>query len=254
MANMRLCRLVLDDKWPGVAQHADFPVRTSACGTNGKGWDNTIDNYSSADDTARALNAGPYAVPLGSKRQAYTDNTNCPGYYTMMYLCYHSFCDGLDISKDFSDGNFFCAPAAIGCASCSEWADTSVGPYHVVSRCYTAIASDATKAGRIAIPCSTHIYSDGTGVNAAGYGDGYGWFWVGGVCPCKDATILDDETGDQKGVDLTCQCDRGAQIIEITTGLPMLMPDDMSNMADATGSVGSTTASIAIGWTCASAA
>ena len=41
MANLRLSRLVLYDKWPGVpAPHAVYPTRTKGCGTAGKGWDN----------------------------------------------------------------------------------------------------------------------------------------------------------------------------------------------------------------------
>lgn len=263
MANLRLSRLVLYDKWPGLpSPHAVYPNRTAACGTAGKGWDNTVDNFSVADDTSRYLNRGGpnrggTRVRIGEKRQAYTDNTNCPGYYTMMYLCLHSFESGAakgDISKDFSDGRFFCAPAGLVCASSSEWADTSVGPYHVVSNCYTG--SDVTKIGMLAIPCSTYIRSDGTLVDSAnnGFGDGYGWFWVGGVCPCKDATLLDDETGSTKGVDITCESDKGPVLVEVTGGAAWLLPADITNLTDATSLTGPDTGGLIAGWVCDSAA
>lgn len=260
MANLKLSKLVLYDNWPGVPnQNIGFPTRSLNCGTAGKGWDNTVDNFSSADETIRALNASPASgktrVRIGEKRQAYTDNTNCPGYYTMMYLCLHSFEDGMDISKDFSDGHFFHSPSDVGCISCSEWADTSVGPYFVVSRCTTG--ADVTRNVAAAIFCSTYTYSDGTGVNANGYGDGYGWAWVGGVCPCKDITILDDETGAGKGVELTVDgvLGRGPVWLCQTGAAALLMSTDLSNINDATlGAGDEAIAAQAIGWVCDSAA
>lgn len=255
MANLKLSKLILNDKWPGIVNLNLGPPNQSASGKSKRGWDNTNDNFSTADDTARALNANR-TQRLGEKRSAYHESTDSPGWYTMMYLCLHCWSgDGglCDISKDFSDGHFWCAPASLGCISASEWADTSVGPYFVVTPCYTG--SDVTKTGIIAVPCSTHIYSDGTGVNAAGYGDGYGWFWVGGVCPCKDITLFDDETGAGKGVEITCEVGRGPVIAEVTGGTAWLMAADMSNLADATdvAGTGRDMAGLIIGWTCDSA-
>lgn len=271
MANLHLTRLVLYDNWPGVPdQKLGYPTRTPSCGTNGKGWDNTVDNFSVVDDTARYLNAQPPSggktrIPIGQKRQLYHDSTDSPGYYTMMYLCYHSFegrasgSNSLDISKEFSDGNFFCTPATVGCISNSEWADTSRGPYFVVSRCTTG--ADVTQACAVAVPCSTEIYSDGTAVSSAnnGYGDGYGWFWVGGVCPCKDITLLDDETGAGKGVEITVDAGlgRGPVLLCETGAAAWLMACDMTNISDADSSEaipGASPGSRPIGWACASAA
>jgi len=257
MANMQITKIVLNgSKWPGdPVPGLGYPTRTPACGSNGKGWDNTIDNFGSADDTQRALNASPAVgarVPMGQKRQMYYDSTENPGSYTMMYLAFHSYEDGMDISKDFSDGLFWCAPVSAGCISTSEWADTSKGPYFVVGRCTTG--TDATKGAPLAIPCSTHIFSDGTVVNANGYGDGCGWFLIDGVIPAKDITLLDDETGAGKGVEITCQCGRGPFIVEITGDQPILMPADISNVTDATGAVGLSPESIVGGWCCGSAA
>lgn len=249
MATLRLTKLVLDDKWPG-------PVNPNL-GIPTGGWDNSKDNFSTADATGRAQNAGD-AVPLGQKRMAYTDNSNCRGSYTMMYLCLHSFEDGMDVSQDFSDGHFFHAPNLTSNADLSqtEWSDTSRGPYFVVSRCTTG--NDFTTAGGpVAIPCSTKTYSDGT-VNATnGYGDGYGWFWVGGVCPCKDVTIMDD-SGFFTGVDLTVDSlvRKGPVFLCQTGAAAWLMSCDPSNVMDDTAgaALNPSAAALRIGWVCDSAA
>lgn len=265
MATLNISKLVLYDKWPGVpVPHAVYPNRTKGCGTAGKGWDNTVDNFSSADDTSRALNlspasAGKTRVRIGEKRQAYHESTENPGSYTMMYLCLHSFEDGMDISKDFSDGHFFHAPNLTTnlCVSNSEWADTSVGPYFVVARCTTG--SDFTRgSGAVAIFCSTYTYSDGTIVAANGYGDGYGWAWVGGVCPINDITLFDDETGAGKGIDFTVDSVlRGGPVFLCQTGVAAwLMTCDETNILDDTEGVVvvPNPAAMAIGWVCDSAA
>ena len=254
MANIRLSKLVLKDSWPGIVNLAAKKPKFSA---NSKcGWDNTYDNFSTADATARALNANR-TQRIGEKRAAYQESTENPGWYTMMYLCLHSFEDGMDISKDFSDGHFFHGPMAqdVACASNSEWADTSLAPYFVVSRCTTG--ADVTRNCAVAIFCSTYTYSDGTIVNANGYGDGYGWAWVGGVCPCKDITIFDDETGDQKGVDLTVDAvlGHGPVFLEVSGATAKLMSCDETNAMDDTEGVvtGPNPAALSIGWVCGSA-
>lgn len=256
MANLRLTQLRLKP-WPGpVNFHAGIPNQSlnSKCG-----WDNTNDNFSTADATARACNANR-TQRLGEHRAAYTDNTNCPGWYVMTYLCLHSFEDGMDISKDFSNGHLFHAPYVTTnlCMSNSEWSDTSELPGHVVIRCTTGC--DITKGGcQVAIPCSTYTYSDGTGVYAAGYGDGYGWFWTGGVCPCKEITIMDDGSGNYKGVDLTVDgaLHKGAVYLCTTGAAALLMSCDQSNVNDTdttSAMVGPQPAAMAIGWCCMSAA
>lgn len=231
MANLRLTKLILENNWPGI------PDQRLSKPTNG--WDNTVDNYSSLDDTTRAFNAsgGNSRVRIGDKRCGYTDNTNCKGSYTMMYLCLHSFEAGTDISKDFSNGNMFHMTSGSGCISCSVWADVSTGPYFVVSRCTTGSVLN----GAVAIFCSTFTYSDGTSVNAKGYGDGYGWAWVEGVCPCKDITIFDDETGSLKGAEIMVDDD-------LACG-PVCLRQNGSNaiLAQAENS-------LRVGWVCASAA
>lgn len=264
MATINISKLVLYDNWPGVPMpHAVYPNRTKGCGTAGKGWDNTVDNYSSADETTRALNAsaakaGHNRTRIGEKRQAYHESTENPGYYTMMYLCLHSFEDGMDISYDFSDGHFFHASGlGLLCISTTEWADTSRAPWFVTSRCITG--NDMSKSGGpVAIFCSTYTYSDGTVVATQGYGDGYGWAWVGGVCPIKDVTMFDNKAdGAGKGFDFTCDEDihKGPVFLCSTGAAAWLMSADESNIHDlTTGVTLSDPGALAIGWVCDSAA
>jgi len=232
MARLRLTKLILEDNWPGV------PDQRFSTPTNG--WDNTVDNFSSADNTARAFNnsGGSRRIRIGEKRQGYTDNTNCQGKFTMMYLCLHSFEKGLDISRDFSDGNMFHAPAGPGCISNSVWSDGSTGPYFVVSR--GGFGSDVSKHCAVAVFCSTNTYSVGPDACVNGYGDGYGWAWVEGVCPCKEIAIFDDKTGSLKGAEITVDdnLDAGPVYLRRDGSSPILSGAD---------------GAVRIGWVCASA-
>lgn len=249
MANLPLTHLILNDTWPGV------PNVQKGIPTDG--WDNTFDNFNTADDTAKAF-VPPQ--PIGEKRMVYTDNTNAPGYYTMMYLAYHDP-SSVDISADFSDSAFWCAHTDTTHAS-PLGADLSTPPYYIVSRCYTAAFWDGTKGSPIAVPCSTSIEADssvdfGTGDPASnGFGHGWGWFWVGGVCPVKDATLLDDGSGNFKGADVTTDTlmRKGTVILEVTVATGHLMTADASNAGDVTTQgEGPDSAALIIGWVDSSA-
>ncbi len=242
MANLQLSRLILKDNWPGEAEDIGIPQ---------DGFDNTRDNFSTADETGRALNVN-HTQRLGAKRKSYTDNTNCPGWYIMMYLCLHSFEDGMDISVDFSDGNCFHTTSDETAAATAEFADAGKVPYCVVSRCTTG--ADPSKSNAVALFCSTNTYSDGTVVLSQGYGDGYGWAWVGGVCPAKDITIFDDGSGNFQGVDLTVDAGvgKGPVYLDQTGAAALMMATDLSNINDAT--LGSNGRFGEIGWVCDSAA
>ena len=181
MAGINLSSIILDDRWPGAVN--------PNLGIPKGGFDNTTDNYTTtaASDTPK--------YPLGTKIMAYTDNSWAPGWYTMMYLMYHSYESGAtyDISADISDG-------WIGCLHCdgstaqhyNQQGDTSTIPYYVVGRCITAVATDLSSGGgATALPCCS-IGTDGTDSYTQGYGDAFGWFWVGGVCPAKDLTFFDN--------------------------------------------------------------
>ena len=235
MANMRLTHLFLNDAFPGEANQS--------IGIPTDGWDNTIDNFNTADDTAKALLP---PMPIGAKRQVYTDNINAPGYYTMMYLGYHDQ-SSVDISADFSDGKFFCSHADTTHAV--AFGDGSTPPYWLLARCYSSGGCDATKGMPIAVPCSTSIAGDSsvdivsTDPAGIGYGHGFGWFWVGGVCPVNDVTLFTDvtlgETSGGKGVDITSLAMHpGEFVMLIDTATNTISNADVSNMTDATGLVG----------------
>ena len=250
MATLRLSHLILNDKWPG------FP--NPNYGTPSEGWDNTIDNFK----TTSEQNTPPRYTP-GTKIMGYTDNTNCPGNYTMMYLQYHDP-SSVDISADFSDGMMFCCH--IDGSKCMN-ADTSISPYYVVSRCYTGstltVATDQTKGMPIAVPCAT-ITADSSVALTSGspadlsYGDAYGWFWVGGVCPCKDVTLMQGTIGSEKGADVSTDSvlTRGAVIMCVTGGAGLLMAADETNALDNTTGVATTKdiGSLVVGWACGSTA
>ena len=190
MAGIQLSSVILTDRWPGV------PVQGLGIPTDG--WANTRDNYKTTSANDRP------AYPLGTKIAAYSDNSWAPGWYTMMYLQYHSYESGAlyDVSNDFSDGQFWCTHADGSTAQAYDTiADNSTIPYYVVSKCITTVGSDVSHIGAVAVPCCS-MSSDGTAcITQGGYGDSYGWFWVGGVCPAKDITIFDE---DSAGLGSTC--------------------------------------------------
>ena len=196
MAGINLSSVILYDRWPGpVNPNLGMPV---------DGWDNTVDNYKTTAATDLP------AWPLGTKIMTYSDNSWAPGWYTMIYLEYHSYESGAtyDVSNDISDGFPGCAQADGSTAAHYDTiADNSTIPYYVVTRCLTTAGGqvDYTRAnagvGAIAVPCCS-MSSDGTAcITQGGYGDFYGWFWCGGVCPAKDITFLDDNGA---GIGSTC--------------------------------------------------
>lgn len=183
-----LGHLQLVDWWPG-------PVNPNL-GIPANGWDNTKDNFKTT-----SVNDTP-SYPLGTKIMAYTDNSVAPGWYTMMYLMYTTFED-TDVSVGDYSGN-----AAICCHADNSTPqnyddDVSAVPYYVVSPDVTGTDGAIGKQPRVAFPCAS-MDSDGTTGYTNGYGDAYGWFWVGGVCPCADATILDGTDGNKVGAVVGC--------------------------------------------------
>lgn len=185
-----LSSVQLVDRWPGpVNQNMGIPTN---------GWDNTVDNFQTT-----ATNLVPNQQ-IGTKRQVYTDNTHCPGWYTMMYLSYHAF-EAACVSADFSDTEFMCVKSDM---TTEEWYDNSYPSYFVVTNEMTVGTSDFSRGCRLAIPCAS-LDSDATSSSidtrtTGNYGDSWGWFWVGGVCPCRDATILDGTVGSGYGAEVQC--------------------------------------------------
>lgn len=236
MANIRLTDIVLTDRWPGVPNNQ--------IGIPTDGWDNTIDNFKST----AATDTIPH--PLGEKRMVYTDNTEASGWYTMMYL---QVCDAsnltTDVSADLSQSNIFYAHNDT--TECVGVGAESRAPYYVVGRCSTDIVNDATKGSPLAVRCCS-VQNDGSTGDTNQYGDGYGWFWIGGVCPCKDATQLQGLAGSLAGADITVGIlERGPFMIDATL---LLVTPDMSNTGDATAvQTGRDAAALIQGWACVSA-
>lgn len=187
--NINLSQVRLIDKFPGAVNN-NLGIPTG-------GWDNTTDNFT----TTSIGQAGSY--PLGTKIMAYTDSSYVKGWYTMAYLMYHSF-ESVDISADYSDGLQVCSHFDNSDAE-KYILDISACPYYVVSNELTAANSDISSGAGVAFPCFT-LESDGTKSSVANqsYGDAYGWFWIGGVCPCRDVTRLDGTLGLFIGVDISC--------------------------------------------------
>lgn len=247
MAGINLSSLILMDKWPGAVNPL-LSIPTD-------GWDSTRSCFKTT-----ASNNEP-AYPLGTKIMAYTDNSWAPGWYTMMYLMYHSYESGAlyDISKDFSDGQMFCTHADGSTAQIYNFLDSSVIPYYVVSNCITKASCDMTQLMCVAIPCST-LSSDGTGVYVAGYGDSYGWFWVGGVCPCRDATIMDNAgaTSVCRGIGACVtgnfvQMAKGAAYMEVSAALSTnMLTCDVTSIDDMTSAFNAASRQ-PIGWICMTA-
>lgn len=221
MTTIRLAYLNLIDRWPGaVNPNRSIPT---------DGWDNTIDNMI----TTAAGQSPP--VPVGTKIMGYSDNANAPGWYTMMYLMFHSYEDGVDVitSTDYSLKGAWCFHTD-GSTSEKLDGDLSVSPYYVVSKCYTAVSSDMTSDGLgIALPCAT-LDSDGTVVYVQTYGDGYGWFWVGGVPPLNDVSLFRGAADASKGFDFTTDtlCRKGAVMFCPTTDQTWLTSCDISEVED----------------------
>jgi hypothetical protein len=234
MANVNLTKIRLTGHgWPAPANVKYGPPTD--------GFDNTVENFNTADDTAKALDP---PVPVGEQRISYSDATAAPGWYRCMYLGYHSF-ESAAVSADFSDGQFWCAAYE---GSDSVHSDTSTTPYYVVTNEFTAINSDVTKGGRICIPCSTSIGSDGTTAATNGYGDGWGWFLIEGVMPVQDVTLLQGTAQSLNGADITVDAGAGLGplMAEVSGGDVVLSSTDLSNVNDATlGAQGPTPMAVA---------
>jgi hypothetical protein len=156
----------------------------------------------------------------------------------MAYLQYATFEDS-DISIGDYSGN-----AAICCHADNSTpenydVDYSSVPYYVVSPDITGTDAALANMPRVAFPCAT-LDSDGTASNANGYGDSYGWFWIGGVCPVNDATILDGTAGSGIGADVGCgsMVSSGAVVAAFSTASIYIERPDFSATFNTDGTAG----------------
>ena len=221
MATIRLSRINLYDRFPGpVNPNKGVPV---------DGWAKTCVTYPE--------------YPVGEKRMGYTDNSHCPGTYTMMYGTLAAGSDtNFCVSEDFSNGKCWvahcCLSEDVSYAGDPTYLmanpDGTTQPWHVMHRCTSLLETDLSSSGGAAIPCATMNGYD------------YGWFWVGGVCPCKDVTIM-DESDTGAGCDMTTYGDIVAGGFHLcVTDYATWMIRDFSNAWEI--SIGGTTNAFTFAW------
>lgn len=159
MAGVALRDVVLYDKWPG-------PVNPNI-GRPANGFGSTVSGSGNCVTTA--------VYPVGTKIMTLNDGTYNPGWSTM---CYMQFAEGSSAAYDCD------TDVSNGLAVCGHYEVTShhpdgdnAGTWYVVTN--NTIDSDMTSSQRIAIACC-----DFSGADTTSTGAEFGWFWVGGVCPC----------------------------------------------------------------------
>jgi len=205
---------MLKDKCPGPITNIGIPP---------DGWDGTSHCCVTKD-----------VYSPGTKFAQYTDNSNNPGWYTMMYGCLAEFSETNHcVSGDISDGLGWCAHTCLTEDVSSANDPTYISPYWngesqpfwVMSTAISATActKDISGCGQVCLPCSS-------------LGDNqWGWFWVGGVCPCKDVTFLDDVSAVWTGADMTAiGVVAGNWHLCITGGSALMTGADWSATVDAT--------------------
>ncbi len=249
MGTIAISQLNLIDNFPGVA-NPNLGIPTN-------GWDNTVDNF-----VTTAADTPPPNYPIGTKITAYSDNSVAPGYYTMAYLAYHCFSSAVGVieSGDISIGVAFCShydgsDAVLSHAISTD--GTIATTWYVMASCENDIAaSDVTKGGALAIPCATISAGESSDAYDSGYGDSFGWFWVGGVCPVTDVTLFEGDADTEFiGLDLTTDLHvlSGPFLVEYTAATGILESAGVSTALDLTD-VGPTCLPFgcAVGYACCS--
>jgi hypothetical protein len=147
----------------------------------------------------------------------------------MMYASFACVSGDADISGDFSDSVQWCAHACLTADAADATyeiaiPDGSAQPITTLARCYTAAVTDVTNGGGIALPCAT----------LEGYQ--YGWFWVEGVCPCKDVTLMKGDADSLGGAEMTTDGGlvAGAAYLCLTGSSQLLTSTDWSSLIDGT--------------------
>lgn len=215
MANLRLSMVMLKDKTPGATEKMGIPV---------DGWDGTISCSTVA------------GFQPGTKVRHYTDNSNNPGWYTMLYGCIAEASETNHcISADVSDGLGWVAHTCLtedvsdvaggDPTYTSAYWNGTVQPFWVMGTCTSVdlATKDITGCGQVGLACCS--MSDHQ----------YGWFWIGGVCPCKDVSYLDDVSRVWTGADMTTLGVVAGHVhLCQTGGSAMLTSQDFSSTVDGT--------------------
>ena len=249
MGVISLGDLVLTDRFPGhVNPNLGIPTN---------GWDGTDSNF-----VTTAADTPPPLYPPGTKIEAYTDNSNNPGYYTMAYLAYHCYSTGVGLieADDISLNVGFCfhydASDAVDYAA--QGADTSIVPYYVMAGIEGGADAftDSSKGGAMAIPCLSKSAGESSAAYVSGFGDSWGWFWVGGVCPVQDVTLFKGEADASfVGLDVTA----GGHLIAAPFIIELTSANGVPDYAGASASEDSTDVGLttlpfgcAVGYACTS--
>jgi hypothetical protein len=168
------------------------------------GFDSTVGGSGNCVTTA--------VFDVGTKVADYNDGTVNPGWYTM---CYMQFVEGSDSAYDAG------APST-GYGLCFHCEATQHHPDGNVTQTWYAVTHDLTNSdgsygGAVALPAC-----DLSGADTTTTGAEYGWFWIGGVCPCVTSPRVD--------------CTRlGGDVLtdgNIVAGSPFYVQDDGTNAAE----------------------
>ncbi len=156
MAGLSLRYVNLYDNWPGEAN--------PNLGIPGSGFDST--NGGSGNCVTEP------AYPIGTKIMSYNESTLHPGWYTAMYL---QFCEGSDTAFDIGD-------PSTGYNMCGRYCTTQHNPDG--GKYYYRVTSDVTNSDMTKGTPVAFAFADLSGADTTTTGSEFGWFWVGGVCPC----------------------------------------------------------------------
>ncbi len=164
--------LVLFDNWPGSP---NFNLGIPKGGFDATKW----------------TDASTETYPVGTKIQVMQDFSGVTGPYTMMYSRYYciSINNGTPTGVETADNSL--TGMALFQHFCNSTCLSADGTGNAFTLTNLATVDtgvkDGTNAGLMAIACGTLSYRDVTtdGNNPGGYG----WFWIGGVCP-MDVTML----------------------------------------------------------------
>ncbi len=195
MATLSGKDLYLYDRWPGAAKfNIGAPVN---------GYDSTKEGSGNCVSTA--------AFDIGEKRALYNDSTKHPGYTIFQYLQFVEGSDNAyDADADLSTGYGLC----FHINDASQHSPDGQTDWYLVTTDLTN--SDGTLGGAVAI-----AMADFSG-NSTSAQNEFGWFWVGGVCPCNTLT-------DSGGTCYTKAAGEIKTVGNVAIGRDVFVEDDGTN-------------------------
>jgi len=158
------------------------------------------------------------AFDVGEKRAWYNDSTKNPGYSIFAYLRFVEGSDSaFDTDADISTGYGLC----FHMHDASEHTPDGDTDWYYVTHDLTN--SEGTLGGAVAIAmCDLSGGAEVTTTTTKT--PEYGWFWVGGVCPCNTKT-------DSGGTDMTKTAGEIVTGGSVAIGQEVIVVDDGTNAA-----------------------